>query len=245
WLEEEDVPGFKTTFEWYLAAVECLSYEFVRLVAEALGLAPDVLARFFDARERMQHHAKLLKYPTRDEAASEQGIGPHFDAGFMTFLLLASDHPGLQAQNLSGQWIKVSTCPYIFIINFGKVPPSVSVTQGLARATSHRVLVPPAGPSLRYSIPSFRNIAQGVRLSEHALVVPPEVLRLIGRRGELGQTYSVNFSEYDTLPSGQVSLIQSGQKFHRSHPNVAEKHYPELFKQFFPYGIMPTDGTAD
>ncbi|KAH9020045.1 hypothetical protein EDB84DRAFT_1515818, partial [Lactarius hengduanensis] len=34
----------------------------------------------------MQHHAKLLKYPTRDEAASEQGIGPHLDAGFMTFV---------------------------------------------------------------------------------------------------------------------------------------------------------------
>ncbi|KAH9013197.1 hypothetical protein EDB84DRAFT_1533425 [Lactarius hengduanensis] len=28
----------------------------------------------------MQHHTKLLKYPTRDEVASEQGIGPHFDA---------------------------------------------------------------------------------------------------------------------------------------------------------------------
>lgn len=80
------MPGFKTTFERYLAAVESLSYEFVRLVAEALGLVPDGLAQFFDARERMQHHAKLLKYPTRDEAASEQGIGPHFDAGFMTFV---------------------------------------------------------------------------------------------------------------------------------------------------------------
>ncbi|KAH9044114.1 hypothetical protein EDB83DRAFT_2523748 [Lactarius deliciosus] len=81
----QDVPGFKTTFERYLAAVESPSYEFVRLVAEALGFVPDGLARFFDAHERMQHHAKSLKYPTRDEAATEQGIGPHFDAGFMTF----------------------------------------------------------------------------------------------------------------------------------------------------------------
>ena len=104
------MPGFKTAFVKYLAAVESLSYEFVRLVAEALGLA-----RFFDARERMQHRAKvqhatpthlltrqrlgreadrllahsvyqIVKYPTRDEVSSEQGVGPHFDAGFLTFV---------------------------------------------------------------------------------------------------------------------------------------------------------------
>ncbi|KAH8979075.1 hypothetical protein EDB92DRAFT_1906057 [Lactarius akahatsu] len=101
-------------------------------------------------------------------------------------LLLASDHPGLQAQNLSGQWIEVSPCPYTFVINFGK--GLESVTQGLVRATSHRVLVPPAGSSPRYSIPFFQNIAQGVRLSEHVLEFPPEVLRLKGLRGELGET---------------------------------------------------------
>lgn len=43
------------------------------------------------------------------------------------------------------------------------------VTQGLARATSHRVLAPVAGTSPRYSIPFFQNLAQDVRLSEHVL----------------------------------------------------------------------------
>ncbi len=95
------------------------------------------------------------------------------------------------------------------------------VTQGLARATSHRVLAPAAGTSPRYSIPFFQNLAQGVRLSEHVLqctsslrlsfrctqrnitlfsplaypllyavgrTVPLEVLKLKGRRGEVGQT---------------------------------------------------------
>ncbi len=109
------MPGFKTAFVKYLAAVESLSYKFVRLVAEALGLAPDGLARFFESRERMQHRAKvqhvtpthlltrqrlgreadrslahsvyqIVKYPTRDEVSSEQGVGPHFDAGFLTFV---------------------------------------------------------------------------------------------------------------------------------------------------------------
>lgn len=82
------------------------------------------------------------------------------------------------------------------------------VTQGLARATSHRVLAPAAGTSPRYSVPFFQNLAQDVRLSEHVLqctfslfrciqevlpfllcyhTVPPEVLKLKGRRGELDQ----------------------------------------------------------
>jgi len=30
---------------------------------------------------------------------------------------------------------------------------------------------------------------------------------------------------------------------HRSHPDVAERHYPELFKKYFPNGL-PTQGSA-
>jgi isopenicillin N synthase-like dioxygenase len=59
WPEEEDVPGFKTTYLRYLEAVENLSYEFTELVAVALGLPPDGLAEFFDARELMQHRSKV------------------------------------------------------------------------------------------------------------------------------------------------------------------------------------------
>jgi hypothetical protein len=53
------VPGFRSTFERYMVTVENLSYEFTKLVAEALGLGPDGLARFYDARERMQHRVKV------------------------------------------------------------------------------------------------------------------------------------------------------------------------------------------
>jgi isopenicillin N synthase-like dioxygenase len=59
WPDDEDVPGFKVTYLRYLEAVENLSYEFTELVAEALGLPPDGLAEFFDARERMQHRSKV------------------------------------------------------------------------------------------------------------------------------------------------------------------------------------------
>jgi hypothetical protein len=50
---------------------------------------------------------------------------------------------------------------------------------------------------------------------------------------------AVNFSEYDHAPSGLVMLI--GRV--KSHPDVAERHYPDLFKKYFPNGI-PNQGLA-
>ncbi|KAI0064576.1 Clavaminate synthase-like protein [Artomyces pyxidatus] len=237
WPDEDAVPGFKAAFLKYLGDVAALSYAFAGLVAEALGLPRDGLAQFYDAPERMQHRAKLVKYPARDAVASDQGVGPHFDAGFLTFLLQASDHTGLQVQNLAGAWIDVPPRPHTFVVNIGKALEAV--TQGLARATSHRVLAPPPGSTPRYSIPFFQNIAQSLTLSEMALQFPSEVLKLKEERGEVGATDSVNFSEYDRLPSGYVTLI--GRV--KSHPDVAQQHYPDLFKQFFPEGL-PAHGTA-
>ncbi len=53
------MPGFKTTYLRYLAAVENLSYEFTRLVAEAFGLSSDGLAQFYGPREDTQHRSKV------------------------------------------------------------------------------------------------------------------------------------------------------------------------------------------
>lgn len=56
------MPGFRTTFLRYLAAVENLSNEFTELVAEALGLPSDGLAQFYggvSARDRIQHRSKV------------------------------------------------------------------------------------------------------------------------------------------------------------------------------------------
>lgn len=43
----------------YLTQVADLSYEFIGLVAEALGLPRDGLDQFYDAHEKMQHRAKV------------------------------------------------------------------------------------------------------------------------------------------------------------------------------------------
>ena len=107
-----------------------------------------------------------------------------------------------------------------------------TLTQGIARATSHRVLAPPAGSTPRYSLPFSQSFAQNLRLSEHVLdctsrlqtrmtlatpflpflssiLVPPEILQLREQRAGLNQQrQAVNFTEYkDSLPNGQVHLV--------------------------------------
>ncbi|KIM75747.1 hypothetical protein PILCRDRAFT_827037 [Piloderma croceum F 1598] len=238
WPDENMLPGFKDVMERYLAQVQALGYKFIGLLAEAFSLPSDALARFYDSDELMQHRGKIVKYPTPvDNAASDQGVGPHYDAGFLTFLLQASPHPGLQVQNLSGQWIDVPPIPGTFVVNIGKALEFA--TQGLARATSHRVLSPPKGSTPRYSVPFFQNISLNVRLADEVLQFPPDILKLKEQRGTASATDSVNFTEFDREPSGQVNLI--GRV--KSHPDVAEMHYPELFRQFFPQGL-PAQGSA-
>lgn len=70
WHDEEDIPGFKEGFLRFLAQCEELSYRFIDLVAEALGLEKDGLRIFFDPT--MQHRAKVRR--TRPKSASCERI---------------------------------------------------------------------------------------------------------------------------------------------------------------------------
>ncbi|KAH9859002.1 Clavaminate synthase-like protein [Lenzites betulinus] len=242
WPKEELVPGFKDVYLRYLAQVEQLSYDFITLVAEVFELSDEALKPFFPGGSRprpglLQHRSKIVKYPARKEGESDQGVGPHYDGGFLTFLVQASDHPGLQVQNLAGEWIDAPPIPGTFVVNIGKALETV--TQGLARATSHRVLSPAPGSTPRYSIPFFQNVAQEICIGDFVLDLKPEILKLKDARGQVGVVDSVNYAEYGQYPTGYVNLI--GRV--KSHPDVAERHYPDMFKQFFPDGL-PAQGSA-
>ncbi|KAJ3825043.1 hypothetical protein F5880DRAFT_1640749, partial [Lentinula raphanica] len=249
--DESLIPGFQQTMKNYLTQVAALGTTFITLIAEALSLPPDGLSRFYDTPDRMQHRGKVVQYPVPSErSVSNQGVGPHYDAGFLTIvsvtalaslqLLQASPHPGLQVQNLTGDWIDAPPIPGTFVINFGRALEFAS--KGIVRATSHRVLSPPVGSSSpRYSVPFFHNIALDVRVRdpEYEIEFPPEILALRDERGSLSQTDSVNYSEFESQPSGMVQLM--GRV--KSHPDVAQRHYPALFERFFPDGL-PTAGFA-
>jgi isopenicillin N synthase-like dioxygenase len=90
---------------------------------------------------------------------------------------------------MTGQWIDVPPIENTFVINIGRgtsrsmamllqvlIPMNIAlefVTQGLARATSHRVVSPPRGSGPRYSVPFFQNIGPNVRLTEKIIHCMP------------------------------------------------------------------------
>lgn len=62
-----------------------LADDFVTVLAEALGLGLEGLSKFYDEPKRMQHRSKIVQYPVvKDQSSSNQGVGPHYDAGFVT-----------------------------------------------------------------------------------------------------------------------------------------------------------------
>ncbi|KZT54393.1 Clavaminate synthase-like protein [Calocera cornea HHB12733] len=239
------LPGFRTTVQTYLDLLQQLGMDFIRLMEEALLVAPGQLTQFYD--DHMQHRCKVVKYPSVDALRAEdgtQGVGPHYDGGFLTFvrcrstncLLQASDQPGLQVQNRAGQWIPAPPVRGTFVVNIGKALETV--TQKVALATTHRVVTPPKGSAPRYSVPFFQNIALGAKVAA-PIEVPREILDLKRARGDEIVTDSVNFSEYERDVSGHVQLI--GRI--KSHPDVGARWYPEMYKQIFPEGA-PSFGSA-
>jgi len=148
-----------------------------------------------------------------------------------------SPHECLQVQNHAGDWISVPPIPNTFVVNIGK--GLETVTRKVALATSHRVISPAYNPTLqlpRYSVVFFQSISQKVKLAEELLVLPKEILALRDARDANAgsKAESVNYSEYDKAPAGLAELI--GRI--KSHPDVAERHYPNLFNKFFPSGLQ-------
>ena len=148
-------PRTRDIVEAYIAAVTELSERFLCLVAECLGLPSHAFLSFLSP----QHRLKLVHYRSMPDSSS-QGVGPHKDSsGWLTFLLQPSDPRirGLQALSKEGKWIDVPPVPGTFVVNVGQA--FEVVTNGVCKATTHRVLLPP-GDYDRYSVPFF----QGVRL---------------------------------------------------------------------------------
>ncbi|OCH84371.1 hypothetical protein OBBRIDRAFT_808284, partial [Obba rivulosa] len=67
-------------------------------------------------------------------------------------------------------------------------------------------------------------------MSVMLLSAPEEILKLKNKCGTLAAIDSANYINYSELPSGLMNLIRHV----KSHPNVAEEHYHDLFKQFLP-----------
>lgn len=204
-----------------------LGERFLRLVAKALSLPEDVLIGFLSD----QHRLKLVHYPALPGSESGgQGVGPHKDSsGWWTFLLQASPPhvKGLQVLNKSGDWIDVPVIPETFVVNIGQA--FEVVTNGVCKATTHRVL---GGPLERFSIPFFQGVRRGLTKDEALNTLKGHFsssnFHLGSAESEEGRDIDSAFlkGKYDTWGESQLRTKI------RSHQDVGRRFYSDVFDKY-------------
>jgi len=198
------------------------------------------LNQYFDEdRTKLQPRCKLLYYPPSPPGTVDiVGHKAHTDRSFLTYLLQASDTPGLEVQNLAGEWVAVPPIKHTFVINLGI--SLEKATHRVAIATNHRVLAP-IGRS-RYSIPFFSSLSMEVKLADVKLPeFPEEVLAMKKIRDErTGDKTEFAYTKNDYRLAG-LNVLDSKLKF---HPVTTQRFYPALFDHYFPQGMPVTAGTG-
>ncbi|KAL4773232.1 hypothetical protein BDW60DRAFT_216020 [Aspergillus nidulans var. acristatus] len=227
WPDENAIPGFRQSVEAYLAELSPVAENFQVLIAEALDLPPNALKQFFD--KPVQQKMKLIKYPPPPSDAEFQGVGPHKDSEFLTFLLQATPHHGLEVQNKSGVWISAPPIEGSLVVNIGRALEAI--TGGVCTATTHRVSLAPSnyvdaegtplGP--RFSIPVFQGMSLDLSAEDISLEFPDHIKKLAGDEKARSDA-EATFNKIFRGRTGEGTLI------HRiiSHQDVGRRWYPEL-----------------
>ncbi|KAI4283467.1 MAG: hypothetical protein L6R35_005172 [Caloplaca aegaea] len=245
WPDEEDIPGFRHAIETYLSSVGELGRAMSRLVAEALDLEPSAFAKFFN-QEAPRNKLSVVRYCVPEEVpklsskvdgvchndGSFQGVGPHKDGGFLTYLMQITPHTGLEAQNKAGTWIRVPSIPDTYVINVGR--SLESMTGGVCTATTHRVNLRPEffydngralGP--RYSSPVFQTLKPDLSHQElTSLKLPRHITDLVKDekvRSDAEAYFNTHFLDGPGKGTFTARLT--------SHPEVGKRWYPEQLAQ--------------
>lgn len=136
-----EVPQMRAVVRQYQDAVWSLTVDMFRLLAEALGLASDHLARH---ASRTASSLNLNFYPSlRSTGAPQPGqfrIGAHSDFGALTILDRQLGYGGLEIQMADGSWVTAPHVPDALTVNIGDMMSRW--TSGRWRSTVHRVLPP-------------------------------------------------------------------------------------------------------
>ncbi|BBK32714.1 isopenicillin N synthase-like dioxygenase [Stella humosa] len=185
-----------------------LAIRVIRAFAAALGQPEDVFEPVY--AEHPNQLVKIIRYPGRDAAGSDQGVGPHKDSGFVTILVQGSQR-GLQVE-VDGEWLDADPLPGALIVNVGELLELAS--NGYLRANVHQVITPPAGVD-RLSAALFL----GARLDAEIPVLDLPPALAARARGVTRDPSNPIFREVGrNYLKGRL----------RSHPDVARRHYADI-----------------
>ncbi|MEO0904505.1 MAG: 2OG-Fe(II) oxygenase family protein [Pseudomonadota bacterium] len=145
-----DLPGFRTAWEAYYAAMEDLAARVMRAFAAALQLPENHFDPFI---ANPISALRALHYPATVDAplAKQQRAGAHTDYGSLTILLPQPGRRGLQVQQ-RGAWVDVPAPEAAFIINIGDLMARWTADRWVS--TLHRVVAQP-GQQARQSLAFF------------------------------------------------------------------------------------------
>ena len=205
------LPDLKPVALEYQKRVTALGIDLLQAIALALGQDKDAFRPIYDPQPTQL--LKLIRYPGRDVAETDQGVGAHKDSGIIT-ILLQDEVEGLRVQTLDGDWLNVPPLPGTFVINSGELLELA--TNGFVRADIHDVVAPPPGVE-RYSFAFFLGAPYGAMIP----VLPlPEDLKS-RERGLTVDPLNPLFRN--------VGLNQLKSRL-RSHPDVAQAHHGDLLR---------------
>ena len=203
------LPELKPLLLRYQAEVTRVGIDILKAIGIALDQGENVFSALYEPQPTQL--LKIVRYPGRDVAESEQGVGAHKDGGLVT-VLLQDATPGLRVRTEEGVWLEAPPMPGSFVINTGELLELA--TNGYVRADVHDVVAPPAG-SERFSVPFFLG-------ARYDAVVPVIKLPEELSRKERGVTV-------DPLNPIFREVGQNNLKSRlRSHPDVARRHHADL-----------------
>jgi len=245
WPSPSYMPNFKPVYSEYITLMGGISIFFTSLIAEAIGLPATAFNKYFDKNQ--QHKLKIVKYPDLkelglwkegEEVPEGQGVGPHKDSMFTSYLLQVTKHRGLQVQNLKGQWIDCPPIDGTLVVAIGQ--GMEALTQGVCMSTTHRVLSPAPGSGARFSVPFFQGVSLDAEFDELNDLeggggvgkVPEEIRemrrKVVARNG--GRLDDVEFTfqgGHGARTLGEATL----KNRIKSHPDVGERWYPEILAE--------------
>lgn len=141
------LPELKPLLLAYQAEVTRVGIDLLKAIAQALRQPETVFAEIYEPNPWQL--LKIIRYPGRDVAETDQGVGAHKDGGFVT-LLLQDATPGLRVRTEDGIWIDAPPVPGTFVVNAGELLELA--TNGFMRAAVHDVIAPPPEQSASRSL---------------------------------------------------------------------------------------------
>ena len=180
----KEMPEFEQRIDRLYRQMEQLSLTLLEAASIYLGKPPNWLP---DMARDGNTILRIIHYPPLSPEADPQSVraAAHEDINFIT-LLVGATADGLEVQDHDGSWFPIQSLHEHLIVDTGDMIQNL--TNGLFKATTHRVVNPKDATGDRYSMPLFVHPRNEIDITPH-----PE---FIAKTGGVAKYPSLNAGTY-------------------------------------------------